>query len=153
MSEDLLSAAEAAELLGISESGTFKLLNRAVLTRVANGRGGQGHVGVVSRAEVERVAAQRARAAAEHEARMDARRQPKPPRTPDYQHEWLTPDDAGAMIGLTGQAIRKRCHKGTIPHRKVGAFYWIRADHARLAAHVRATDGPDNMAIALDGLD
>lgn len=146
---ELVTVAEAASILDMSTSGVFKLLTRGVLERRADGRGRK--VGVVRRSDVEQLAAHRAQVAAERE-----HRQPDEPRSlrpePVNGHRWLTPPEAAPIIGITAQAIRRRCIRGTIPHLRQGSRWFIREDHARLAGHVRVTDGPEAVAIALDGL-
>lgn len=172
MSEQLLTCAQAAEILGMSESGVYKLIARGDLTRRANGRRDPGARGIVDRAEVEQLAAVRLKAhAAEQQFRQErAAAAVEPVRhgtgtyvvgpdgkwrwaPPDDEHDWIGTAEAADLIGISMQAIAQRCRKGTIPAVRVGSKWWIRADHARIAANVRATDGPEAVAIALDGID
>lgn len=152
--EDITQArvtyAQAAAVLEVGASAIAKMIRRGDLTSVS----GRGQGPSLLRADVERLAVKRAEAAREKRKARTLRAAPRagaPPESVDG-HGWLTPRQAGAIIGLTEQGIRKRCRKGKIPHAHAGQRYWIREDHARLVAHVHATDGPEAVAIALDGI-
>ncbi|GAB3990688.1 helix-turn-helix domain-containing protein [Nocardioides marmoraquaticus] len=64
---------------------------------------------------------------------------------PDEEHDWIGVAEAAAIIGVTPQAITYRCRTGTIPATKLGPKWWIQAEHARIAANVRATSGPEDI--------
>lgn len=57
---------------------------------------------------------------------------------PDITHLWLTPDEAGDVIGVSGKRIRQLTLADQLPHTRLGRRVWIRLDHAEQAAAVRA---------------
>lgn len=46
---ELITCAEAADILNMTESGSYKLISRGVLTRRHNGRRDRGRTGIVPR--------------------------------------------------------------------------------------------------------
>lgn len=136
----LLTYDQAAEILGCGVSKIPKLIRKGELTSY----GGRGQGPSLRRDEVQQLAEARAWAA---EERRIAKLVPKAsdPPAPVNGRGWLTPDQAGALIGITGQAVRMRCRRDKLPHVRAGRLYWVREDHARLAAHVWTTDGPETI--------
>lgn len=115
----------------MTESGAYKLIARGLLTRRANGR-------------------------RDPKAQREVARNPQEPgrrfTPPDRDHEWVGTEEAAELIGITTQAVAKRCRKGTIPAVRVANKWWLRAGHVRIAANARAADGPEAVALALDGI-
>lgn len=122
-----ITHAQAAALLGCHVSNISKLVQTGQLVSI--GRCGPG-AGTLDRAQVEQVAAERAVAEAEGRLRydrVDPQRKGPPPELGD--HEWLTPDQVGQRLGVTGTAVRFRAARNSIPHIRHGKRIWIRADH------------------------
>ncbi len=131
---DLVTYAQAADILGVHVSNVPKLVTRGEI----RSRGTRGPHASLVRADVEAVLEhrrERRRLKAEQEAAPPPRPASAPP---DDEHAWLTLEEAGEVIGISGQAVGKRARKGTIPHVRDGVRVWVRADHAEMAANVRA---------------
>lgn len=56
---------------------------------------------------------------------------------PDQLHHWLTLDQAGALLGVTGHRVAQLAREGRIPHWRRGRRVWVRRDHAEQAAVAR----------------
>jgi hypothetical protein len=84
---------------------------------------------ILDRAEV--LALRDARAAA---AQAAARRpEPKaPPAPPDDDHDWLCPDEAAAVVGISRVAINARARRGRLPSVVANGRRWYRRDHLEL---------------------
>lgn len=132
-------------MLGCHTSLISKLVRRGDLT--ATGRRGPG-VGTLDRAQVARLRDERARAEAERRLRYDrVDPQRKGPPAELGDHEWLTPDQVGHRLGVTGTSVRSRAGRGTIPHIRHGRRIWIRADHLETWSGTRATLGPEDVVV------
>lgn len=101
-----ITYAEAAAILDCGVSNIPKMIRAGYLTV-----GDVRRRPALDRAEVERLAADRARRAAEREAPPS----PGPDPRPDAEHEWLTCEETARRIGVTPQAVAKRLRKGTMP--------------------------------------
>lgn len=149
---DRVTYAQAAQVLGCHVSNVPRLVARGEL--VSHGR--RGTPGSLLRSDVEQLATRRREA--RQGATGAAEQRPTPPTyEPDPavhgQYEWLSVAQAAVLVGLSEMAIRKRVKRGTMPHVRVDdgtrhGRVWIRADHARIAANVRAAD-PENLTVAL----
>lgn len=135
--DDRITFAQAADLLGCHVSNIPKLIERGKLTRhLAFGR----KRGYLSRTDVEDLA--EARRASALKPRVYVR-PGKIDRRPDTKHEWLTPSQAGRLVGITAQGIHKRIHRQRLPAVIHHDRWWIRRDHleqieaARLAQTTR----------------
>ncbi|SDS20770.1 DNA binding domain-containing protein, excisionase family [Nocardioides scoriae] len=128
-----MTYAQAAAILGVHVSNVPKLVTRGEI----RSRGTRGPHASLLRADVEAVL-ERRRERRRAKAGQEAAPPPRPVTAPpDDDHEWLTLEEAGEVIGISGQAVGKRAKRGKIPHVRQGVRVWVRADHAQIAANSR----------------
>lgn len=124
-----LTQPQAAALLGVHRSAVPKLVARGALTpRTARPS--------LPLAQVLKLAAERADAAAERELRRTTPRPPGP-RRPDDEHEWLLAPAAAAVLGCTVGALRARAVRGRVPSTVVARQRWFRLDLLELAVRAQ----------------
>lgn len=131
-----ITHAQAAALLSCHPSNIAKLVKKGRLN--STGMRGPG-AGTLDIEQVVQLREERLQAEAERRLRFD-RTDPRPQGPPPElgDHDWLTPDQAGARLGITGTSVRFRAARGTIPHVRHGKRIWIRADHLEVWSHARA---------------
>jgi excisionase family DNA binding protein len=39
--------------------------------------------------------------------------------------DWLTVDQAAHLLGVSARTVRRRCHDGTLPHRRLGRLLLV----------------------------
>lgn len=123
-----IPAREAADILGVHISAIPKMIRRGDLTS-------RRRRPTLNRDQV--VALRDARRAAEQA--LAERRQPKgPPAPPDEAHEWLTPVEAGAVMGVSHVAVNARARRGRLPSVKLEGRRWFRRDHIELVLRADA---------------
>lgn len=130
-----ITHAQAAALLGCHPSNIAKLVKKGHLT--STGLRGPG-VGTLDLDEVVQLREERIKAERERRLRydrVDPRPQGPPAELGDF--EWLTPDQVGQRLGITGTSVRFRAARGTIPHVRAGKRIWIRADHLKVWSQAR----------------
>lgn len=110
---------EAARLLGVHASAVPKMVRRGDLTP-------RDVAPSLSRAQVLELAAARAAAAAELEARQT--RKVVDPRPPDDEHEWLLAPAAAAVLGCSEVALYGRATRGKVPYAVHDQRRWFRLD-------------------------
>lgn len=148
---EFITYGEAGGTLGCGVSNMPKMLRRGALKSR-----GRGHGPSLRRSKVEKLAIERSRgsaalalSAAETLQLAEAR----PPVDLPYGSQWLSVTHTSSHVGVSPQAVRKRCRRGTIPHVVVGAgsrrAYWMRSDHMHLVRNVRLTDRPEAIATVL----
>lgn len=89
----------------------------------------------LSRASVEQVAQQRARAADDLEAHRQAMSLSAPP---GDDHEWISPAKAAETLGITTKGVHWLITHERVPAERRGARWWLRRDLVRLVANARA---------------
>jgi excisionase family DNA binding protein len=118
---DRVTYAQAAEILGCHVSNVPKLVRRGHLTSTRR------REGALERRQVEQLAEARR---IEQEARK--RRTPKcykrVDHRPDHDHDWLSPKQVAALLGVTATAVRQRLRRGRLPATESGGRWWIRRD-------------------------
>ncbi|ROR91145.1 helix-turn-helix domain-containing protein [Nocardioides aurantiacus] len=133
--EERITHRQAAALLGCHPSNIAKLVEKGQLT--STGMRGPG-VGTLDLVEVVQLREERIKAEQQRRwryDRIDPRPQGPPAELGDF--EWLTPDQVGQRLGITGTSVRFRAARGTIPHTRVGKRIWIRADHLEVWINAR----------------
>lgn len=129
---DPVTYAQAAEILDFHVSNIPRLIATGRLTVHRPPGRVRGHL---DRAEVEALVVARAEAAA---ARKVYKRRQRVDRRPDTDHDWLTPDQAARLIGITYQGVLKRIYRETLPAVLHMDRWWIRRDHLELVEHAHA---------------
>lgn len=116
---------EAAQILGVHVSAVPKMVRRGDLTP-RNGRRP-----FLRRADVE--------------ALRDRRAVPKPvkaprpaPQPPDAEHEWLSSNEAAALMGVGRTAVIVRARRGRLPSELHDGRRWFRRDHLELVKRADA---------------
>jgi hypothetical protein len=120
--DEWIRAKDAAEILGVHLSAIPKMICRGDLTR-------RRRRPILNRGEV--IAYRDARNA----ARLSpAKRRPTagPPAPPDLEHEWLTPDQAADLLGISRIAVNARARRDRLPSALANGRRWYRADHLHL---------------------
>lgn len=129
--------AEAAEILGCHVSNVAKLVEKGQL----NSSGQRG--ASFDRNQVEQFA-----------LRREAKRQVRAQRSrgyqridqrPDQNHDWLSPRQVAALLGVSPQAITRRIRTDRLPAVENGGRHWVRRDHleqVEAARLVRRTRRP-----------
>ena len=134
MSGQRVTYAGAAEILGCHVSYVPKLIAKGLLQSDRRHPGGS-----LDLHQVEQLAAIRAEAARQRRLRAQLPPRRTPPRDPrpDHEHEWVSAERAGRVLGISAQAVTKRARKGTIPHTRANGRVWVRADHLALVANAK----------------
>jgi helix-turn-helix protein len=130
-----ITQVEAARILGLaSVSGIPKLVGRGMLHPRETAR----RYPSLDKREVQALARRRAR----HKAEVVERRRQREPQTdsrPDTDHDWLSPSEVAALVGITTPGVMKRIHSGRLPATHNARRWWIRADHLELVERARRT--------------
>ena len=148
MSGQRVTYAGAAEILGCHVSNVPKLIAKGQLQSDHHHPGGS-----LDLHQVEQLAATRAEAARQRRLRAQLPPRRTPPRDPrpDHEHEWVSAEGAGRVLGISAQAVTKRARKGTIPHTRVNGRVWVRADHLALVANARLARSSEPTRTGLPG--
>lgn len=131
---DWITHREAAEILGCHVSLIPKMIRRGDLAS-------RRERPSLRRADVEKL--------------RERRVAPKPskpkrgaPQPPDSEHDWLLAPEAGALMGVSAEAVRVRARRGRLPSEVHDGRRWFRRDHLELVARARnatnalAAEGP-----------
>lgn len=125
---DWITAREAAEILGVHKSNIQKMRRRGELTT----RPGRVRP-AFDRDQVIELRDQR--------AMPRPKTPPKPSRAvrppwiaspPNAAHDWLTSDQAAALMGVTRNAVNDRARRGRLPSEMHDGRRWFRRDHLEL---------------------
>ena len=130
--DEWITAREAAVILGLHPASIPKLRRRGDLVRRPSGRRP-----AFSRAQVEELAAARARAEVEREQRRSRRWTPSPP---DDEHEWLLIRPAAAVLGIEPTTLSNRVGSGMVPSTTHDSRRWFRLDHLEGILRARAVE-------------
>lgn len=134
---DYLTYAQSAQVLKIHVSNVAKLVSNGHLS--SRGR----RKAALSRTEVEALAQNREQRAERLERQAAERlRDPRP----DDERDWIGTADVAQLIGITPQAVVKRLRRGRMPGVFHRGAWWVQREHALIAANVKATTGPDDVA-------
>lgn len=133
-----ITHAQAAALLGCHPSNIAKLVKKGRLTAT----GVRGPDPSLELDEVVQLREERIKAEQERRLRYD-RTDPRPHGPPAElgDHDWLSVEQVAQRLGVTGQSVRARAKRGTIPHMRHGKRIWVRADHLEVWANAQ-TAGP-----------
>lgn len=121
---DWITAREAAEILGVHKATIPKMRRRGDLT---------------TRPDGQRPAFDRQQVMALRDRRAEPR--PKPPplpsepwvaSPPNAAYEWLSSDQAAALMGVTRNAVNDRARRGRLPNEMHDGRRWFRRDHLEL---------------------
>lgn len=123
---------EAARMIGCSPGLVGRMVKSGELE--ARGRQEQRWLPTISRVSALEVAEARAERQRLAELRRTARPAWLPP---DDGNVWLSPQEAGLVIGLTHMGVRYRAIHGLIPATRCGGRWWLRRDHVEQAAAAR----------------
>lgn len=74
-------------------------------------------------------AAQEARAREQRDRQDQEHQRRALNRPPPQVGEWLTPAEAGDLLGLTANGVKRRIARETLPATQVGRRWWVRRDH------------------------
>lgn len=125
---DWITAREAAEILGVHQATIPKMRRRGDLT---------------TRPDGERPAYDRQQVIALRDRRAQPRpEQPSPQLAPPHEpwvasppddaYDWLTSDQAAALMGVTRNAVNDRAKRGRLPSEMHDGRRWFRRDHLEL---------------------
>lgn len=131
MANEWISYAEAARIAACSQ----RTIGLAVRDGLVTSRHAGLNVPALDRRTVERFAVMFAERRAYRERARRIRAAKSGP--PDMVNLWLTPDEAGDVLGVTGSRIRQLVNTDRLPHTRRGRRIWIRLDHAEQAAAAR----------------
>jgi hypothetical protein len=117
-----ITVEEAADSLGVHISAIPKMIRRGDLTK-------RPQRPILNRAQV--LAYRDARLAAQQ---TGPRTRPTkgPPTPPDNEHEWLSAEDVGAIMGLSRVAVMARARREHLPSVVANNRRWFREDHLHL---------------------
>lgn len=123
-----ITVREAAQILDVHMSALPKMVRRGDLTK-------REQRPVLNRAEVVayRDARQAAQVAAQKRATVGLRQ-------PDDHHDWLTPDQAAEVMGVSPVALNARARRGRIPSVVFKRRRWYRRDHLELVLRAHAAE-------------
>lgn len=131
MTTQWVTYVEAAKIVGCSEP----TISKAILAGQIVSRHAGRKLPALDRDTVEEFA----RRFAERQAYREHRRRARADRIepPDMDHLWLTPNEAGDVLGITGRRVIQIVERDRLPHTRRGRRIWIRLDHAQQAAAAR----------------
>lgn len=127
-----ITAREAAEILGVHKATIPKLRRRGELTTRPD-----GERPAYDRQQVTELRNRRAQPRPEPPTL-----QPPPPyepwraSPPDDAQDWLTSDQAAALMGVTRNAVNDRAKRGRLPSEMHDGRRWFRRDHLELVRRV-----------------
>lgn len=132
MATQWVTYVEACKIVGCTQPTISRAISNGHIVSRHAGR----KVPALDRATVEEFA----RAFAERQAYREQKRRASADHTdpPDTVHLWLTPNEAGDVLGITGTRVWQLVNRDRLPHTRRGRRIWIRLDHAEQAAAARA---------------